>query len=411
MDDQIYSEKRYRELLSFSLGVMNGDDVKTLIDTYKETIDSVTPYDILRVEDMQLQMGIKPDLIKEYLEKIVNVITKSLNSYEWKKPAKGSFLYYMILENDAFAFKLNQIKKIIKSYNGREHDDFESMRVELLPLFREFRDFEHHYVKKENILFPYLEKIWEYYRPLKVMWSLDDDIRESLKKIIGLLEDRDTVWDDFKVILGQYFFKVFRMIHKENAVVYPIASETVSKELWEEMHLQSFEYPFPFIEAPEKPMSKDHKKLNAESNIIETDNLIQNSRILFETGILSAEQVLMIFNHLPVDITVVDENDKVAFFNKAEDRFFPRSPAVVGRAVQNCHPPESVHVVEDIIEAFKTGKRKKADFWIQSRGKFILIQYFALRDESGAYKGVIEVSQDATNIRELKGERRLLEWS
>ena len=111
MDDQIYSEKRYRELLSFSLGVMNGDDVKTLIDTYKETIDSVTPYDIVRVEDMQLQMGIKPDLIKEYLEKIVNVITKSLNSYEWKKPAKGSFLYYMILENDAFAFKLNQIKK------------------------------------------------------------------------------------------------------------------------------------------------------------------------------------------------------------------------------------------------------------------------------------------------------------
>ncbi|MDD4777630.1 MAG: PAS domain-containing protein [Fermentimonas sp.] len=401
MDNNLNSDKRYRELLSFSLGVMNGDDVKTLIDTYKETIDSVTPYDIVKVEDRQLQMGIKPFLIKEYLEKIVNVITKSLNSYEWDKPAKGTFLYYMMLENDAFAFKLNQMKKIIKSFNGREHDDFESMRVKLLPLFREFREFEHHYVKKENILFPYLDKIWEYYRPLKVMWSLDDDIRESLNKIIGLLEGENTVWDDFKVNLGQYFFKVFRMIHKENAVVYPIASETVSKELWEEMHLQSFEYPFTFIEAPEKPMIEES----------DNSNSLQKGRIVSETGILSAEQVLMAFNNLPVDITIVDENDKVVFFNKAEERFFPRSPAVIGRAVQNCHPPESVHVVEDIIMAFRTGERDKADFWIQSRGKFILIQYFALKDESGVYKGVIEVSQDVTNIRELNGERRLLEWS
>jgi len=121
--------------------------------------------------------------------------------------------------------------------------------------------------------------------------------------------------------------------------------------------------------------------------------------------------VLMAFNHLPVDITIVDENDRVLFFNKAKDRFFPRSPAVVGRAVQNCHPPESVHKVEEIIEAFRSGKREKADFWIQMRGKFILIQYFALRDEAGAYRGVIEVSQDVTAIRKLEGERRLLDWS
>ena len=175
------------------------------------------------------------------------------------------------------------------------------------------------------------------------------------------------------------------------------------------MHLQSFDYPFPFIEAPKKPQSESSKEFK-DSDGFNNDSLLKIGRIVSETGILSAEMVFMVFNHLPVDITIVDENDKVVFFNKALDRIFPRSPAVIGRTVQNCHPPESVHVVEDIIDAFRAGSKSKADFWIQSRGKFILIQYFALRDESGAYKGVIEVSQDATKIRAMEGERRLLEW-
>jgi len=406
-DQVIYSEKRFKELLAFSLGVMNGEDVKTLIDTYKETLDSVTPYDIVMIEDRQLQMGIKPDLIKVYLERIVN-------SYEWERPAEGTFLYYLMLENDAFAFKLNQVKKIIKSYNGREDADFEELRRELLPHFLKFRDFEHHYVKKENILFPYLEKVWEYYRPLKVMWSLHDDIRKTLKEVIALLENEHTVWDDFKILLGKYFFMAFRMIHKEDAVVYPIASETVDKKIWNKMHIQSFEYPFPFIEIPKMPQSDVDETLSVADGVkdreIKSGVLSAMGRIITETGDLSVEQALIAFNHLPVEITIVDENDKVTFYNKADERFFPRSPAVVGRLVQNCHPPESVHVVEDIIEAFKTGKENKADFWIQTRGKFILIQYFALKDERGNYKGVMEVSQDVTDIKKLEGEKRLLDW-
>lgn len=402
-DQNNFSEKRFQELLEFSLGVMNGEDVKMLINKYKDTIDNVTPYDIVRIEDRQLQMGIKPELIKVYLEKIVNVITKSINSYEWEKPEEGSFLYYLMLENDAFTFKLNQVKKIIRGYNGREDEDFESLRNELLPHFYEFKKFEDHYVKKENILFPYLEEVWDFYRPLKVMWSLHDDIRRILKKVIVMLESESTTWDEFKKELGNYFFGAFKMIHKENAVVYPIASETVSEDMWKEMHIQSFEYQFPFIEAPDNPEQKGETVTSNES--ITADGIFVS-----DTGRMSAEQVFMAFNHLPVDITIVDENDKVVFFNKGEDRVFPRSPAVIGRLVQNCHPPESVYMVEEIIEAFRSGKENKADFWIQSRGKFIFIQYFALRDDSGSYKGVIEVSNDVTGIRALEGERRLLNW-
>ena len=129
-----------------------------------------------------------------------------------------------------------------------------------------------------------------------------------------------------------------------------------------------------------------------------------------ETGRMTLEQVLLVFNHLPIDITVVDENDRVLFFNKPKERFFPRSPAIVGRSVNNCHPPESVHIVEEIVETFRKGERDTAIFWIELKGRFILIQYFALRNDDGEYKGVMEVSQDATEIRKLEGQRRLLNW-
>ena len=115
-------------------------------------------------------------------------------------------------------------------------------------------------------------------------------------------------------------------------------------------------------------------------------------------------------NSLPVDITFVDENDKVRYFSNPSDRFFPRSKAIIGRLVENCHPPESVHIVKKIVNAFRTGEKNNAKFWIHIKDKFVLIQYFALRDNNGNYKGVIEASQEVTDIRNLKGERRLLEW-
>ena len=398
------SDKRVQDLLAFSLGMMNGENGAELIERYKEAIEKVTPYDMLKLEDKQLEMGISPEDIKRDIEKIINVLFKSLNSYQWEKPKQGSFLYYLMLENDAFTYKLNQIKKILRSYKGREQSDFATLSQELLPRFKEFEQFEYHYIKKENILFPYLEKNWTSYRPLKVMWSIHDDIRRSLKKLIAMLDDKSTQWQEFNILIGKYFSLVFRMFQKENIILFPVASSSVSKDAWQTMHIQSFEYPFPFIDSPQKPSS------NAAPQAAEQPLGAISNTFVSETGNLSTEQALLIFNNLPVDITVVDENDKVLFFNKAKERFFPRSPAIVGRSVQNCHPPESVHVVEKIIAAFRSGEKDKADFWIQMRGRFILIQYFALRNPKGEYKGVLEVSQDATETRGLQGEKRLLSW-
>ena len=398
------SDKRVQDLLAFSMGIMSGENGKMLIEKYQEAIDNVTPHDMLALEDKQMQMGISPDMIKKDVEKIINVFSKGLESYEWQKPKEGTFLYYLMLENEAFKFKLNQIKKILRGYNGRETSHFQEMKQELLPRFVEFKPFDYHYIKKENILFPYLEEIWDSYRPLKVMWSLHDDIRRTLKEVIALLEDPSTEWSDFNPILGKYYSLVFRMIQKEDIIIFPVATETVSDESWHEMHLQSFEYPFPFIETPEKPQDESIKEQTDQ------DDLLVPGMFVAETGRMTLEQVLLVFNHLPIDITVVDENDRVLFFNKPKERFFPRSPAIVGRSVNNCHPPESVHIVEEIVETFRKGERDTAIFWIELKGRFILIQYFALRNDDGEYKGVMEVSQDATEIRKLEGQRRLLNW-
>ncbi|HZK03891.1 MAG TPA: PAS domain-containing protein [Bacteroidaceae bacterium] len=398
------SENRLKDLLAFSLGIMSGEDGKVLVEKYADAIDNVTPYDMLKLEDRQIRMGITPAQIKGDIEKIINVFSRSLERYKWEKPAKESFLYYLMLENDAFTFRLNQVKKIIKQYIGREDAEWDKLRGELLPHFVSFREFEYHYIKKENILFPYLEECWENYRPLKVMWSLHDDIRRTLKELIAQLESDNSKKVDVYKILGKYYSLVFRMIQKENIILFPVATETVHKENWSKMHIQSFEYPFPFIETPKIPNNVNVQK---ESIIKSVGN---DKEIIVATGRFTIEQMLMVLNTLPVDITMVDENNKVLFFNRAKDRLFPRSAAIVGRSVQNCHPPESVHIVEKIIEAFRTGKREKADFYIQLKGRFVLIQYFALRNEDGNYKGVLEVSQDVTDIRSLQGEKRLLNW-
>ncbi len=401
-------EKRVEELLAISLGLMAGEKVRNLIEKHRDAIENITPGDMVKLEDRQMQMGIDSREIKEYVNKVINVFFNSLEKYEWEKPKEGSFLYYLMLENQAFQFKLDKVKNLLKSYRGREREELAGLRAELLPLFREFTRFESHYVKKENILFPYLEKRWENPRPLKIMWSFDDDTRRKLKQVIGILESENSGWEELATELGAYFFLAVGMIHKENLVVFPLAAETVPEEEWEEMHQQSFEYPFPFIEAPER--SKAEMKGSPEGGKLHVSRSEGKLKFRSETGELSLEQVLLLFNNLPVDITFVDENDKVRFFSKPEDRFFARSPAIIGREVNNCHPPESVHVVEKIVSAFREGKQDRARFWIELKGRFVLIQYFALKDDNGMYKGVLEVSQDVTDIRKLEGEQRLLDW-
>ncbi|RLC56378.1 MAG: DUF438 domain-containing protein, partial [Candidatus Cloacimonadota bacterium] len=261
--------------------------------------------------------------------------------------------------------------------------------------------YENHLIRKENILFPYLEKIWENYTPLNVMWSLHDDIRRKWKELSQHIKEDGEFTPKIYRDIGELFFLMYGMIFKEELIVYPIAMETVTQDHWQQMQEQSAELGYSYIEAPTR-FSKQKK----------TDVISTVSDIFWkvETGKLSKNQLELLLNTLPLDITFVDENDEVRYFSRPGDRFFPRSPAIIGRKVQNCHPPESVHIVEKIIAEFKAGTKKEAKFWIKMKGKFILIKYFAMHDDDGKYRGILEVSQEITEIKKIEGEMRLLDW-
>ncbi|MEA1911780.1 MAG: PAS domain-containing protein, partial [Spirochaetota bacterium] len=181
--------------------------------------------------------------------------------------------------------------------------------------------------------------------------------------------------------------------------IYPVAVETIQKKDWQAMHLQSFDLPFTFIDTPKKP-----------DIIIKEGSWQKECSFKTETGEVSMDQLELIFANLPVEMTMIDENDKVVFFSDSENRIFPRSSAIIGRDVQNCHPPESVHIVNEIIETFKKGTKQKAEFWFKFKEKFIFTVYHALHDKEGIYKGILEVSQDISRFKNLEGERRLLNW-
>jgi hypothetical protein len=254
-----------------------------------------------------------------------------------------------------------------------------------------------HYQIKENVLFPVIEKYLPDYRCLQVMWSFHDDIRRNLKETLQMLGAADFDLKKFNRLAGDIFFNIYAIKFREERILFPIISGIIPENELNALTGESLEIGFSFIQ----PETKIAENISGESDHPEEINL--------KTGFLTPEQIRLVFNHLPVDITYVDENNKVRYFSTPEKRIFRRTNSIIGRDVKNCHPHESVHVVEQIVEAFRKGEKDKASFWIKMKSEFILIQYFAIRDEQGNYKGVVEVSQEITEIRELKGEKRLLD--
>ena len=279
----------------------------------------------------------------------------------------------------------------------------------------ELRAYNIHLQKIENLVFPYLEKSDARYDGLKIMWSLHDDLRALFKQILHQLDSMHRSRDplDLKVLntlMGRLYFMLFGLVQKQELILFPIVSKLLTIDELEIMRQQSLEYGFSFIDKPDIKVDvlskigitfkQSHK--NSEEHAFM--QLIDTG-----TGILDFERVGLILDRVPIDITLVDENDKVAYFSRPKDRLFPRTVSVLGRDVRNCHPPESVHVVEEIILAFRNKTASEASFWIQMRGLFIHIQYFALYNGDGDYKGTLEVSQEISKLRALEGEKRLLQ--
>ncbi len=390
-------EKRIEKLLEYSIGIIEGKKNKKYVEQYQQYIDMLTAHDVMHVVDMLINKGISISVLKTSIGKILNIFYKPLESKKWKNLKKIDFLNYLIQENDEVQKILESIKTLLKKIN-KEKEPFNSSEFSVLKSkISELKKYIIHYDKKENILFPYIEKRTNNFRCTQLMWAFHDDIRNSLKKLLDLLET-----DNIKAInveIGKIFFLIKPIIFREEYILFPAAMDFCDKRDWNKMMEQSLEIGYAYIKQPKEKIS-----INNEAEF-DFDNLID-----LKTGVLSAKQIILMMNNLPVDITFIDENDEVRYFSNPKERIFTRSFAIVGRKVQNCHPPDSVDVVNKIIDSFKNGEKDLAKFWIQIKDKFILIQYFALRDENNNYKGVIEVSQNVSDIRKLKGEKRLLSW-
>ena len=200
------------------------------------------------------------------------------------------------------------------------------------------------------------------------------------------------------------------MIYKEEHILFPTSLDMLTQNEWIRVKEGEADIGFAWV-VPDKGWPEEIVEKIEESPAEPVDALKDVAGALgLDTGQMTLEQINLMLTHLPVDLTFVDENDRVAYYSEGPERIFPRSPAIIGREVRNCHPPQSVHLVNKILDTFKSGSRNTAEFWIEVSGKFIYIRYFAVRDASGYYRGTLEVSQDLTRIRKLEGQQRLLDW-
>ncbi len=271
-------------------------------------------------------------------------------------------------------------------------------------IFNELAAIEKRFARKENQLFPFLEKKgWD--GPSKNMWSFHDTLRDIVRLIRKNIADHDAVSADLNATY--LCTSINRLLIAEEQILFPNALELLSDKEWSIMREGEGEIGWMLPDEPlPYPLSSGHTQIR-DTPVPKAGQYNQHH---YDEGFMSVDQVNLLFRTMPLDITYVDENDRVVFYNRGEERLFPRSPGVIGREVKFCHPPKSVGTVLQILEAFRSGERDESSFWINHKGRLIYIRYFAVRDQQRNYKGVLEISQDITEIKAIEGERRLLQW-
>ena len=375
-------EKDRKEMLKkLLLDIHKGVEINILKAQFKEAVGDITSYEIAQLEQQLIDEGhLDPKEITKLSDLHVELFRDSLNMKEEYETIPGHPIHTYLQENLEIANLIRQIRSAP-----------ESDKVEL---FRKLGAITIHYARKENQLFPILEK-HGISGPPQVMWAVHDEIRPLLKT---------TQSEEILLALQ----KIEDMIYKEEHILFPMTLEFFSEPDWTNVREGEEEIGFVFGITPGdqwKPVSAVdlHKPLPTKTAKVE-------GILNLDIGNLTIEQINIMLKTLPLDLSFVNENDKVAYYSDTEDRIFPRSRGVIGRSVQKCHPPNSVDVVEDILEKFKSGEKNVAEFWIQAGDAFIMIRYFAMHDESGKYVGTLEVSQELSRLRSLEDEQRLVQW-
>ncbi len=381
-----------------------GLSVEEAKDRFEREIGTITSTEIAEVEQSLIDEGLSPDEIKKFcnVHALLFKSTLEKSTVKEKSPAHPIFLFE--LENreiEKVTGKIREIKNNVGTY------ELDSLKEELNTLFNELKNIEIHYVRKEQLLFPYLEK-YGFHGPSKVMWGKDNEIRDLLKnnfEEIKKISGKQELDKYFKTNLDPLIEEVEGMIFKEETILFPTSLEKLAVDDWVEILKESDDVGYVFIEKPKEAASLIQELKGAVTD----EPSVNDNMITFPTGKLEVNELMKILDKLPVDITFVDKDDRVKYFSNNKDRIFVRTRSVLGRSVQNCHHPQSVNVVEEIVTSFKEGKKDSVDFWINLNEKIVYIRYYAIRNDEGNYLGTLEVTQDITDVKKLDGEKKLLD--
>ncbi len=380
-----------------------GLSVEEAKDRFEREIGTISSAEIAEVEQSLINEGLSPDEIKKFcnVHALLFKSTLEKSTVKEKSPAHPIFLFEM--ENREIEKVTGKIKEIKNNVSSSKLDN---IKQELNTLLNELKNVEIHYSRKEQLLFPYLEK-YGFHGPSKVMWGKDNEIRdllknnfEEIKKISGNQELDTYIENNLDPLIEE----VEGMIFKEETILFPTSLEKLSADDWAEILKESDDIGYAFIEKPKETTSLVRELKEA----VTAEPSIKDSVITFPTGKLEINELMKVLDALPVDITFVDKDDRVKYFSNNKDRIFVRTRSVLGRNVENCHPPQSVDIVKNIVASFKEGKRDSVDFWINLNEKLLYIRYYAIRNE-GNYLGTLEITQDITDVKKLEGEKRLLD--
>ena len=406
IDNSKHRKERLKELI---LSLHDGESPEKVRQELIHTLKSIPYGEVVEVEQELISEGLPESEVLKLCDIHGEVLEGHVDLSGAKEIPVGHPVDVFIHENRAINKTIEKATNLLHSITKVPEDNFGNFILVLRTVFNELMDIDKHYQRKEYLVFPYLEQ-HEITGPPMVMWGKHDEIREQLKGCNALLKEEDLSKQDLSDALELLYFPVLKavsdMVQKEEEILFPMCMDVLSVDDWWSIHKQTLEFGFTLYD-PEV----DWKPEGLE--VEETDEEIARNKdggVILPSGSFTADELMAVLNTAPVDMTFVDKNDKVKYFTQGSHRIFPRTRSIINRDVRLCHPPGSVDIVEKIIEDFKSGKESHAPFWIQVKGRFILIEYYALRNDKGEYLGTLEVSQDLTNARGLEGERRILSY-
>ncbi len=401
------SRNRIDELKKLILDLHKGEDLEAVKSKLTNALGSIPYGEVVQAEEELITEGLDREEILQFCDLHTGTLKGNIDTSFAKQVQSGHPVDIFIKENREIEKVIDQIKHLFAEVSVKnENDNADIFFYSLREMFNSLMDIEKHYQRKENLVFPFLEK-YNITGPPMVMWGKHDEIRGFLKSSYGIFdESADSTVEAFLGFVDLMFAPTIKaieeMLYKEEKILFPMCLDTLTDIDWYEIKQQSEDFGF-CLYYPETEWVPSF----ATEEMKKTD---PSNRIRLETGSFTKEELEGMLNNLPFDITFVDKDDKVRFFSHGKDRIFQRPKAVLGRQVQFCHPPSSVHIVNQIVDDFKLGRQDSAKFWINLGGKLVHIAYYAIRNEKGEYLGTTEVSHDINEYRNIDGERRILQY-